>query len=228
MEGNMNEFELALDDCVRELTKGSSTLEQCLARYPQHSAQLKSLLDAGVRLQQGRELRPSAAFKESARAKLMDHAHAHPRRPGKSHAPILLRMMVGIAALLILFLATGTAFAQDALPGGALYPWKLSSERAWRAISPDPVNVDLQIADRRADELIVVYQDQGREATALTGYHDALNRLEADNNAKGDARILQTLDTHHDRLTKAGITVPELDQIVERSKTTKQPNPSVP
>ena len=224
----MNDFELALDDCVRELTKGSATLEQCLARYPQHSAQLKSLLDAGVRLQRGRELHPSAAFKERTRSKLMDHAHAHPRRPGKNHAPVLLRMMVGIAALLILFLATGTAFAQGALPGGALYLWKLSSERAWRAFSPDPVNVDLQIADRRADELIVVYQDQGRQATALTGYHNALDRLEADNNAKSDTRILQTLDTHHDRLTKAGITVPELDKIVERSKTTKQPDLSVP
>ncbi len=223
MEGNMNEFELALDDCIQKLTKGSATVEQCLARYPQHSAQLKPLLGAGVRLQHGREVKPSTAFKERTRAKLMDHAREHPHRPGRSHAPVLLRMMVGIAALVILLLVTGTAFAQDALPGGALYSWKLSSERAWRAIAPDPVNVDLSIADRRADEVINVADDQGREATALSGYHDALNRLEADHNARNEERIIQTLNTHRDKLTKAGINVPELEKIVEKSKTIKEP-----
>jgi hypothetical protein len=186
------------------------------------------LLRAGARLEHGREIKPSAAYKERTRAKLMDHAHAHPHRPGKSHAPMLLRMMVGVTALVLLLLVTGTAFAQDALPGGALYSWKLSSERAWRAFATDPVNVDLRVADRRANEVIVVAADQGREATALSGYHDALDRLDADSSSGHDERIMQTLNTHHDRLTKAGINVPELEKIMEKSKAIKEPGLTAP
>jgi hypothetical protein len=121
----------------------------------------------------------------------------------------------------------GTAYAQNALPGQPLYDWKITSEKAWRAVAPDPIAVDLSIADRRADELTVVVRQpeqpgqQGRKAEAIQNYQQSLQQLQTDanasnnasNNASDKGQIMRALESHKKKSTDAGIDDPQLDEI---------------
>ncbi len=206
----MNEFEQVLDDSLQRIAGDASTAEESLAQHPEHSAQLKPLLKIANHLQRGQALRPSPAFKARTRAKLTAHTQAHPKRSRRTFPPAV-RMMIGIAAVVMIFVLTGTAFAQSALPGEPLYGWKLSSEQAWRAVASDRVGVDLSLAGRRADELEAVHADVGNEAKAMDGYRDILSRLESESDAHNSERILPTLRAHQSQLSAAGITIPELN-----------------
>ena len=138
----MNRFDEILQQCLDDLAGGASTLDECLARHPEHAAQLEPLLRTVSRFHQGREVRPSPAFKARARAKLTLHMQAHPRKV-KYSIFSFRKLAAALAALLMTFLVTGTVYAQGALPGDALYSWKLVSEDAWRLVSPDSVRTDL-------------------------------------------------------------------------------------
>src|SRR5512146_1233597 len=143
----MDELELALDDCLQRLASGKLSLGQCLARYPQYASELRPILETALRVQQGKNVRPSGAMRARTRARLAQHIERHPRQPRKIRVvPRLAFALVSVALALIL---VGTAFAQAALPGQVLYRLKLSTERAWRAASPNPVSTDLLLADRR-------------------------------------------------------------------------------
>jgi hypothetical protein len=113
--------------------------------------------------------------------------------------------------VLTLFLASGTAFAQSALPGDALYNWKLTSEDVWRFTSADPLGVDITLSNRRVSELVVVSGNQARRARALENYQKMLIRFNAEQDPQKRARILPILRAQHEELVKAGISVPELD-----------------
>lgn len=209
----MDNFDLILDNCLTEMSSGASSLDECLARHPEHAAQLKPLLQTALKIERGRAIQPSPAFKARARTELYAHMQAHPRRRvwGFSSA---WRVAVSLAVLVAAFFITGTAFAQSALPGESLYPWKLSSERVWRAVAPDRVAVDLSLADRRIGELTIIAADPARKAEALNGYNEVLIRLKSERDAQSDERILPVLKAHQEKLSKAGVSVPDLDNIL--------------
>jgi hypothetical protein len=189
----MTEFEQVLEQCLDALEGGASNVDECLARHPEHAAQLKPVLLIAAGLEQGRTVEPSAAFKARARARLTLHMQAHPRQ---SRGPgfAFWRFAAGLAMILLALLATGTVYAQRALPGDLFYEWKLFSERAWRAVSPDPIRTDLLIANRRIDELNAVANDPLLHALALAGYHEALTRLQAELDAQTLEQILPQID----------------------------------
>jgi len=110
--------------------------------------------------------------------------------------------------MLVAFLATGTSFAQQALPGDKLYDWKLTSENVWRMTSNDQLGVDITLSNRRVSELVVVSGDQMRQARALENYKKLLVKFNATENAKDRARILPVLRVQHKSLTKAGVSIP--------------------
>ena len=129
-----------------------------------------------------------------------------------------------VAALAFAF--AGTGFAQSALPGETLYGLKLSSETAWRAASPDPVGADLVLADRRAGELLTLAGRQtaanasegvsqpDAETEGIAAYTDVLDRLETETTGPNADQVLYRLQAHQDELSKAGIHVPKLDDMV--------------
>src|SRR5690349_18612204 len=134
----MDELELALEDCLQQLASGRTSLGQCLNRHPGQAAELRPMLEAAMRLKQGRQVRPSGALRDRTRAQLAEHMASHPRRPPRGgHA--IPKFAVTLVALAFALFVVGTAFAQAALPGQTLYSWKLSTERAWRAASADQV-----------------------------------------------------------------------------------------
>ncbi len=205
----MTDFERILEECLLDLERGASNLEGCLARHPEHVAQLKPILLTAARLEEGRALRPSPAFQARARARLTLHMQAHPRRKPASFP--FSRLALSMAALLLALLATGTALTQSALPGNALYDWKLTSERAWRAAAPDKLEVDLDLLGRRADEMVAVAGEPALYAQALEGYQEALSRLPLQADAEAQTRILAVLASQQEKFTNAGVSIPELD-----------------
>lgn len=207
----MNDFQQVLDDSLRQIASGAANVDECLAQYPEYAVQLKPILHSARRLERGRELTPSEAYKISARDQLMDHIKAHSH--GKSgKLPLIWTVAISLAALAILFFVTGTAVAQSALPGQALYDWKLTSEDIWRATTPDRVGVDLAIADRRISEIISVSTGSTNEAKAIAGYKEVLTRLNTENDVKNNDRILLTLKSNQIKLSAAGIIIPELNK----------------
>ncbi len=209
----MNDFDRILDDCLKQITSGASSLDECLARHPEHAAHLEPLLQIAARVERGREVKPSPTFKSQTRVHLYAHMQAHPRRRTWTFTPVW-RVAVSLAVLVMAFLVTGTAFAQSALPGQPLYAWKLSSEKVWRAVAPDPVGVDLSLADRRVDEAITVAADPARKSQALNGYLETLARLKSEGEAGDKERISLALKSHRDKLSAAAISVPELDHSI--------------
>ncbi len=219
----MDELELALDDCLQKITTGKSSLAQCLARYPQYADQLRPMLEAALQVQRGKQVRPSGTVRDRTRAKVRNYVEEHPRQPRKAQAAPRLAFIL-VLAVLALFLV-GAAAAQSAMPGQPLYGLKLSTERAWRAAYPDPVAADLMLADRHANELIEVagyasavptnaVYEMDAESQAMGAYVEVLDRLSTEINSNNEGNIVHELKGHQDKLAKAGIHVPKLDEIV--------------
>lgn len=204
----MKELDIILEDCLEQILLGASSLDECLARYPEHAAQLRPLLKAALRVQEGRLITPSYAFKDRTRAQVMAHARGHPRAKPRT---FLWQVALSMALMVVAFLVVGTAFAQRSLPGERLYAWKLNSESAWRSVSPDPLAVDLKIANRRVNEMMAVSGDDVRVVEALDGYRMVLLRFQSNEEAVNQERIVPVLAGHRDRLAQAGLLIPELD-----------------
>ena len=212
----MNDFENILDDCLTRIASGVSTVDECLAHHPEHAAQLKPLLQTAARFDVAQNIKPSPAFKARARGQLTNYMKIHPRRKLRTAFPAW-RLAVGWAVLIIALFATETAFAQGALPGQALYAWKLSSENIWRAIAPNPVAVDLTLANRRVAEMTTVAGDRAEESQAQNGYLEVLARLKSETDTQNQTLILQTLQSHQKKLSGAGISIPVLNQLLSPS-----------
>jgi hypothetical protein len=205
-----NELETILDICLSQIKDGESDVEECLALYPEQAAQLEPLLKAATKLARGREVIPDPAYKARTRARLSIYMQQNPQR--KRVSPLFWRFAIGIATMLLAFLATGTSFAQSALPGDQLYTWKLTSENVWRMTSNDQLGVDITLSNRRVNELVVLSQDQMRRARALESYEKLLVKFKAANE-KDRSRIMPVLRTQHEALIKAGVTIPELEAL---------------
>lgn len=231
----MTEFERVLEECLRDLEQGASSVDECLRRFPNHSLQLEPVLLTAAYLQYGRAARPSSAFKSRVRTKLIQGMQAHPRKAWSFHF-MFMRPAASLLVILLALLITGTAYAQGALPGDTLYAWKLASENAWRAISPDPVKTDLALSERRIDELIAVRDQPALHAQALQGYLEVKARLVSEINLENQARILPVLESQLEELNEAGIPVPQvqpdlpfpLEESPPVSNVTPTPAPEVP
>jgi len=223
----MKKLDRVLEDCLERAAKGES-LEQCLLHYPQFADELRPLLQTAAQLECADEVHPSEEFEKYGRAQLISYMSAHPRKRtvsqtlrsprGSAHGlkPIW-RLAVSFAVVVVAFFVTGTALAQSALPGQPLYGWKLTSEAAWRALSPNPVTTDLTLTKRRTQEALSV---SGREQeTALQGLGEVLTRLASEEETDPSVKslIVPVLTTARDDLEESGIQVPELDEYLSRS-----------
>ena len=209
----MTEFEKILEECLREVEQGHSSIDECLTRYPNYAQELEPVLLTSEYLQHGSQARPSAAFKGRVRSKLVQQMYARPRKPARPGF-IFMRLVGSLAAVILALLVAGTAYAQGVLPGNALYPWKLVSENAWRTVSSDPVETDLAIAERRMDELIAVRNDSVLYAQALQAYLEVATRLKSEIEAGNEERILTALDAQVEELNQSGVALPSIDQSV--------------
>jgi hypothetical protein len=173
----MSNVDEILEQCLTDILSGASTLEECLACHPEHTAQLEPLLRTAACVQMGSSVRPSPAFRARTRAKLTMHMQANPRRVAR-RVSTFWRTLAGATAIVLTLFVTGTVYAQGALPGDPFYEWKLTTEDAWRLVSSDLVETDLRIANRRIGEMNVTVNDQAKWGRALEGYIEVRSRLE--------------------------------------------------
>ncbi len=229
----MTDFEMVLEVSLQQLLSGSRSLNEILAHYPQYAAELKPLLQTAGYLKQGRGVKPSPATRARTRTRLNQYLKAHPRGETRRNFPVW-RVAGGFAVLMLALLTTGTAFAQSALPGDPFYGWKLSSEKVWRSLAPDPVSVDLTVADRRVHEMKSLTSDLGEGKLALAGYLDVLGRLQSESNGSNHAQILRSLKAQQSDLSQSSISIGNLDEWISQSPAglpanpPKNPLPAVP
>ena len=203
-----NDLETILDVCLYQIEEGESSVDECLDRYPEHAAQLQPLLAAATKLARAREVVPDPSYRMRARSQLNTFMLQNPQR--KRVSPVFWRLAVGLATVMTLFIAGGTAFAQQAVPGDGLYNWKLTSEHVWRYASNDQLGYDLALSDRRMHELLEVSDEPARRAAAIRNYEEILAKLR-DADAKDHDRILYALRLQYETLLEAGVVVPELE-----------------
>jgi len=204
-----NDLETILDTCLTQIEEGEASIDQCLARYPEHAAQLQPLLRAATKLSRARNVIPDPSYRMRARSQLNTFMQQNPQR--KRVSPVLWRFSIAFATVMLLFLASGTAFAQQALPGDALYNWKLTSEHLWRFTSNDQLDFDIALSNRRVSELMEVSHDEMRRAWAIQNYEKLLIKFRNMEDAKDRERILPILRAQQEALINAGIEVPELE-----------------
>jgi hypothetical protein len=204
-----NDLELILDTCLNQIEDGESSVDECLARYPEYAGQLQPLLQAASKLVRARELMPDPAYRMRARSQLNTYMQQNPQR--KRVSPVLWRFAISFATMFLLFLASGTAFAQQALPGDALYNWKLTSEHLWRYTSSDQLGYDIALSNRRMNELLVVSSNEARRDSAIQNYEKLLIKFRNAESEQDRARILPVLRAQHQALFAAGILTPELE-----------------
>jgi len=233
----VNTFEGALDDCLREIARGATGSQECLARYPEYAARLEPLLNVAARVARGRALALDETHKKAARARVMAYVFAHAPREARGMRPVW-RTLTAVAVLVLVLVVATTVLAQAALPGDLLYPWKRSTERIWRLLAPDPVGVDIYLVDRRADELLLATREQRANelptasnppatsgllpgglqppaaAEAVQGLHEALNNLQTDNKPASVERIQKALKDQQKALSEAGVKDKVLDDLL--------------
>jgi hypothetical protein len=64
-------IEAILDECLEAIRAKRSTMADCLARYPQISADLKPLLEMALAIEQVPDIAPSDEFKRATRARIL-------------------------------------------------------------------------------------------------------------------------------------------------------------
>ena len=209
----MSDFENVLQECLQDLERGAVNVEDCLRRFPKHAAELEPVLLTSAYLARGRESRLSPAVHARMRARLLQEMRVHPRKAARSGL-LFLRLASNLAVMMFALLAAGTVYAQRALPGESFYAWKLASENLWRMVSPDPVEADLIIAERRLEELIAVQNDPALQAQTLAAYLQVAERLRVLADVANETRILAVLDTQAEQLSQLGI-LPEESPLEE-------------
>jgi len=221
----MNKIETILEQCLKGIETGETTLDECMTRYPEYAKELTSLLHASTRLARGGDVMPSSVFKARTRTELNAHIRSHPRV--KRPAPFAWRLAFNVFTSFLAFFILGTAISQRALPGDTLYSWKLSSERVWRTVSIDRLQTDLTLSNRRVKELVKVYGDEDRRPRAVENYQQVLVRFKSDEDVKHQQRIVPVLKFHQESLHELGISIPELDNYFP-SGTKHEPGQSSP
>lgn len=209
------EFRHALDSCLERLLTGGGSLRECMIRHPKFSSQLEPVLETALLLDLGHDVTPLPAFINYTQDVLTQSLRFRPHRSQVISAPAVRRLAMAFAMLVAAFLATGTAYAQSALPGETMYGWKRASEQVWQTLAPHSVSLDLLLAERRLDEWIAVEDDPTLSATAMNGYQEALSKLETNGDEEQLALVSSALEAQQETLEEAGLTSPELDEYLK-------------
>jgi len=196
-------LERALDECLSQLNTGEFGLEEVLARYPEHEAELRPLLRTAMLVRQVPQVVPSAEARAAGRRRLLaavarkrrEKAPARAgllRRLGQSAAILVqpwvqpqrqsLRVAQAIAALLVIvsLVSAGTVgVAAGSLPNSPLYPLKRTAERVQLALTTAPASkarLHMDYSEKRLEEAQTLW----KAGKGL--YETALQAMESENN----------------------------------------------
>ena len=152
-----------LANCIDEILAGKSTIEDCLARYPHLSDELRPLLKLALGIQP-EEVTPSPEFKQRARKRLLEamQPSVAPTEPRRLDIfgwlkPLARRTAVAIVVAALLVGGGATAYAaQGSMPDEVLYPMKIATEKVRLAVTPSEAGkagLHIAFAERRVQEM---------------------------------------------------------------------------
>jgi hypothetical protein len=154
-----------LAESLDAIERGEMTPAECLARFPEHRAELEASLRT-IQLLRGAPIpAPSPEFRQGAQARLLNQLP--PRRPRRLALPFLegwgwrpaaVRVPVTLALVVALLALGGGAAAyawHHALPGDQLYTLKIAVEDARLAAGDDEeqVRIHLRSVESRVREI---------------------------------------------------------------------------
>ena len=194
------DLESALAWCLEALENQRLTISECLARYPEHQAELQELLPLAMAISHAPNVRPSLEFRLHARTRLVEQLTPRRITPGtflrrfrvtKRHKPkqrLLMRSAMSWLVITALFLSIfvggglGVAYAADgSVPGDALYGLDTAVESARLAVAFDQegkAQLALQFAQERLEEMQDLATKGGSEENfkqAVDGYGEMVH-----------------------------------------------------
>lgn len=212
-------FEHALEDCLTRMRLEGATPEECLAQYPQFRLKLAPMLIAAQDLGTLESLEPRPEFRSQTRTKLLAHMRANPHRRQSWYGSLAFRYAASLALLFVALATTGTALAQNALPGDSLYGWKLASERIWYNFHDSPLDADIYLSGRRVSEIQAIRGRANLEEIGVGAYTAILHQLSFDLAQSPDkaTRVGQLLQEQKEKLKdiieNSQADLPALDEL---------------
>ncbi|MEW6569247.1 MAG: hypothetical protein AB1449_14015 [Chloroflexota bacterium] len=200
----MSDLSTTLDACLERLAAGEA-IDLILLDHPAFADPLRPLLAAAAAFDRS-ATPPRDSWRAQARRTLLKSMPPRLRRTAIPRQAIWRRVATGAVAGALAFLSVGTAAAQAALPGDALFGWKLTSEQVWRALSAEPLEVELALLERRTEEWIRL-RGESRQAEAEAHFHEQVMRLELYRDPDQQASIAAALACAFNRLEEAGLPV---------------------
>ncbi len=207
---NTKNFHPTFEDCLIRLSNGTASIDECQAHYPEYAEELNLLLQTTLFLNRGNDVMHSDTFNAYTRFVMVQHIRSQARRQSRS-VGFSWRMALTFAMLIGALIVTGTVHAQSVLPGDFYYRWKLTSESAWRALTPDPVAADIALANRRLNEWIAVANNPELSPGAANSYQQALSKLEFADDAKTLSLIEPVLRSHQQLLRDVNLPISGVD-----------------
>jgi hypothetical protein len=171
--GKDKEFENILNECLDRLMAGE-TIESCLARYPQHAAELEPLLKTALETRTAASVSPAPEFRQRAGIEFQKAIAEMPAKAPKQPFRWQLRWVLPVVAFLVVFASgVGTVIsATNSLPGSPLYGLKLTVERVQLAFtfsSEGKAELYSRFVDYRVEEIAKMAEegnyDQVKQAT---------------------------------------------------------------
>ncbi len=188
-----NDFSTTLAACLAAIEQRGSSIEECVAQYPDQRAALLELLPLAATLRAAPIVAPSREFQVVARRRLLARLPKYQTSSWKSfnlwivmrqwftlRQRILMRIAIAITAL-ILFGTSVIAVSAQALPNDWLYPVKLAVEQARLALAftaQQRSELHLRFVEERLAEVQRLI-DLGRGADATPAIDNLANQLEA-------------------------------------------------
>jgi hypothetical protein len=163
----MNEFDNILDECLQRLIAGES-IEACLSRYPEHTAELESLLRTAQNTLNAADIKPRPEFRDRARYQFQAAIREMPVKERRDFFAVLRPSLASVIVMVVVLLAGGgvVAAAGGSLPDSPLYQVKLATEAVRLALTPSDLGkaeLNARFADERIDEIIKM-ADKGNVA----------------------------------------------------------------
>ncbi|MBL7209353.1 MAG: hypothetical protein ISS52_04575, partial [Dehalococcoidia bacterium] len=157
-------------NCIDEIRAGKYTLEDCLARYPKLSDELRPLLKIAIGIKPKRRT-PSPEFRQRARIRLLQAMQAPAADAERAGLDIfgwvrlpapgrrLSFALIVATVLWALIVAGGTTVhaSRDSLPDDALYPVKTAVENLRLVLARTPearAGLHFELAERRVEEVV--------------------------------------------------------------------------
>lgn len=158
---NNREFANIFDECLERILTGGETVEQCLASYPEHAAELEPLLQTALNAKETLEIVPRPEFRERARYQILAELRDIEERKQRRFSLFGWQprwATAAIAVLVLLVASSGTvAAAGNSMPDQPLYPVKLATERVRLVLIPSKLGKAeyyAELVDKRVSEIV--------------------------------------------------------------------------